>query len=129
MSLMKYNNLSFLTYGALGLTGLALAIATVYEASGPSSAPVEPESSGSPISEMISTVTEPISDTFSSKPAEGPGLFGESNSKPGMFTGGKKHKKRRTKKHNGSNTHEKQSGKTKHRKSKLQKKAKQQSDK
>jgi hypothetical protein len=130
MSLMKYNNLSFLTYGALGLTGLALAIATVYEASGPSSEPAATESdSGSPISEMISSATEPISDTFSSKPAEGPGLFGESNSKPGMFTGGKKHKKRRTKKHNGSNPHEKQSGKTKHRKSKLQKKAKQQSDK
>jgi hypothetical protein len=128
MSLMKYNNLSFLTYGALGLTGLALAIATVYEASGPSSAPAEPESTGSPISEMISTATTPISDTFSSKPAEEPGLFGESNSKPGIFTGGKKNKKRKTKKYNGGNTHEKQSGKTKYRKSKLQKKAKQQSN-
>ena len=118
MSLMKYNHLSFLTYGALGLTGLALAIATVYEASGPSSAPVEPESTGSPISEMISTVTEPISETFQ----------GDSNSKPGMFTGGKKNKKRKTKKHNESNKPEKQSGKTKHRKSKLQKKAKEQSN-
>lgn len=129
MSLMKYNHLSFLTYGALGLTGLALAIATVYEASGPSSAPKESESSGSPISNIISTVTEPISNTFSSKPAEEPGLFGESTSKPGMFTGGKKNKKRRTKKHNESNKTEKQSGKTKHRKSKLEKKSKQQSNK
>jgi hypothetical protein len=31
MSLMQFNNLSLLTYGALGITGIVLAIATVYE--------------------------------------------------------------------------------------------------
>jgi hypothetical protein len=112
MSLMQYNNLSLLTYGALGLTGIILAVATVYEASGPSAPAVESESSGSPISDMISNVTEPISDTFSSKPAQEPGLFG-----------GKKNKKRKTKKQGVSNKSEKKSRKTKHRKSKIQNKS------
>lgn len=114
MSLMKYNNLSLLTYGALGLTGLALAIATIYESSGPSSESevTESASSGTPISEMISNVTEPIKETFSSKPAQ----------ENGMFTGGKKNKKRKTKKHGGNIEPKKKSNKTKHRKSKLQKK-------
>lgn len=33
MSLMKMSNLSLMTYGALGLTGVALAVASLYETS------------------------------------------------------------------------------------------------
>ena len=61
MSLMQFNNLSLLTYGALGLTGIILAVATVYESS-ENELPKEEESS------IFSTPKE--------EPAPSSGFFG-----------------------------------------------------
>jgi hypothetical protein len=134
MSLMQFNNLSLLTYGALGLTGVALAIASVYETSGSpateeasvfSSAPAEPESSG-----LLGSESKEEAGLFGSESKEDAGLFG-SESKPaegtGMFgterVGGKKSKRGTKKNKSHKKGGSKKSRKTKHRK---QKKSKQQ---
>ena len=62
MSLMQFNNLSLLTYGALGITGIVLAIATVYEYSETESPKEQEESS------IFSTPKE--------EPAPSSGFFG-----------------------------------------------------
>ena len=113
MSLMEMNNLSFLTYGALGLTGVILAIATAYETSDDNSSsaesPAEPEEE---IEEKREEENEPTpkpaessdnSGLFDISPvntgtAPENGLF-STEAKPGAENeriGGKK-KKRRTK--------------------------------
>ena len=140
MSLMQFNNLSLLTYGALGLTGVALAIASVYEtsetagsdevadAAALSSVPTpaeEPASSGLFGSEEKPEESEGTgvfgSEEKPTEESDGNGLFGQS--REGERIGGKK-KKRGTKKNKKGGS--KKSRKTKHRK---QKKSKQQSKK
>jgi len=138
MSLMQFNNLSLLTYGALGLTGVALAIASVYEtsetagsdevadAAALSSVPTpaeEPASSGLFGSEEKPEESEGTglfgSEEKPTEESEGNGLFGQS--REGERIGGKK-KKRGTKKNKKGGS--KKSRKTKHRKQKKSKQSK-----
>jgi hypothetical protein len=84
MSLMQFNNLSLLTYGALGLTGVALAIASVYETS--ETAGSDEVADAAALSSVPTPAEEPASSgLFGSeeKPeeSEGTGLFG-SEEKP-----------------------------------------------
>jgi hypothetical protein len=134
MSLMQFNNLSFLTYGAIGLTGVILAVATAYETPEGGSESESSESSAAPI-----PVAEPIKEepsSFLGSQSEGEGkesnsLFGsqsEGEGEPsesfgaapegeGERVGGKKKKKRRTKKQRGG----KKARKTKNKKQKQKK--------
>jgi len=137
---MQFNNLSYLTYGALAFTGIALAITTVYETSGdstenPAPEPTAESSSDTPISDMFSgDKQEEGSGMFGSDaaPAEGDsGMFGSEapsaegeNEGEGMLGIGGKKKKRRTKKQGGNKKSVKKSRKTKRRKSKKEKKSK-----
>ena len=130
MSLMKYNNLSVLTYGALGLTGIILAIATVYDSS---DAPLpEPEPEVEPFETPISNILTntppeptPLPGMFSNNQPEQPGgVLGNTVAEepPGAFKLGGKKKKRKTKRHRGPKS-VKKSRKTKHRKPTLTKTA------
>ena len=140
MSLTGINNLSYLTYGAIGLTGIILAVATAYDR-----ADGEP-----PLPEAAPLFTEPIVPdmpalpSFSSEPSSEPGpladLLGSSESNEessilpdvfgsdepkneesnGMPASGGKKKKRRTKKSKKSKKSkaEKKHRKTKHKQTK-----------
>ncbi len=139
MSLMQFNNLSFLTYGAIGLTGVILAVATAYETPEGGSESESSESSAAPIP-VAEPIKEEPSSLFGSQPeGEGEGEGKESNSLFGSQSegegerkeeaesfydapdrervGGKKKKKRRTKKQRGG----KKARKTKNKKQKHKK--------
>ena len=121
MSLMQFNNLSFLTYGAIGLTGVILAVATAYETPEGSSESASNEPSAAPI-----PVAEPIkeeSSSFLGSQSEGENEPSESFGaapEEGERVGGKKKKKRRTKKQSGG----KKARKTKNKKQKQKKQIK-----
>jgi hypothetical protein len=119
MSLMQFNNLSFLTYGAIGLTGIILAVATAYETPEGGSESESSESSAASI-----PVAEPIKEepsSFLGSQSEGEGepseSFGAAPEGEGERVGGKKKKKRRTKKQRGG----KKARKTKNKKQKQKK--------
>lgn len=136
MSLMQMNNISFLTYCALGITGVILAVATVYETSDDKSTSAAAEEEPFEVYRQEES-TEPTPKTEESGDSSGlfdvspvntnasqeNSLFG-TEAKQGAENGriGGKKNKRRTKKHGGGI---KKSGKTKRRKNKQKKSKKQ----
>lgn len=99
MSLMQFNNLSLLTYGAIGLTGVILAIATVYDGNAESGG--EEEAAAASVSSSEPAAPAPVV----AEPATG--IFGNDNTE--TQTGGKK-KHRKTKRKRGGSKSEKYSG-------------------
>lgn len=75
MSLTGINNLSYLTYGAIGLTGIILAVATAYDRA---------EGEG-PIPEAAPLFTEPIVPNMPELPAM-PSFSSESSSEKGPLS-------------------------------------------
>ena len=135
MSLTGINNLSYLTYSAIGLTGVILAFASLYDTGGEPSSSAEESSSKSIFNEPEVPIAPPpspnessLSNVFGndeSKPEEDSGLgsvfgnnepnqeeasvFGnsESNKTTGQPPFGGKKKKRRTKKSKKAKKHRK----------------------
>ena len=124
MSLTGINNLSYLTYGAIGLTGVILAVASAYDMGGenPPSAespsesvfnePAVPIAPPPPPSEPDASPLSSVFGDSGDKKEEASVLgsvFGESEPKkePGSPAFGGKKKKRRTKKSKKAKKHRK----------------------
>jgi len=73
---MSSNNLSFLTYGAIGLTGVILAIATAYDGENGSMKLEEPKEEGPAVTETIASAVGLAPAPPSQEPSEEGSFFG-----------------------------------------------------
>jgi hypothetical protein len=125
MSLMQLDNLSFLTYGAIGLTGVILAVATAYDKDDEESGYVEPEKEqtvmqtvASAVGLDSSTAPQGAASNNGNTPAAEPTPATPSNTEPqntGVFGGKQKRNKNKAKKTKRKRGGGKKARKTKHR--------------